>query len=116
MVAPVERHAVGTAADTLEQINAWEKSTLAINHVAALWRVLALTNCEQLTLALAGGTSHAPGLAARHHLADENRPASPAQCSGLVRRATSGKPRVKCPQVERSLHHIGDKDAHMNFR
>ena len=41
MVAPVEGHAAGTAADTLEQISAWAKSTLRINHVPALWRVLA---------------------------------------------------------------------------
>lgn len=41
LVAPVEADAAGTSADTLEQISGWAKSTLGINHVPSVWRVLA---------------------------------------------------------------------------
>jgi hypothetical protein len=41
LVAPVEAKAAGAAADTLEEISAWTKSTLGIDHIPSLWRVLA---------------------------------------------------------------------------
>jgi hypothetical protein len=41
LVAPLEAHAAGAASETLEQISVWAKSTLGIDHVPALWRVLA---------------------------------------------------------------------------
>lgn len=41
LVAPVDEAEPGLATDTLDQIRAWAKSTLGIEHVPAFWRVLA---------------------------------------------------------------------------
>ena len=40
-VPPVDEAERGLAADTLDEIRAWAKSNLAIEHVLAFWRVLA---------------------------------------------------------------------------
>lgn len=41
LVAPVDEAEPGLATDTLDQIRAWAKSTLGVEHVPAFWRVLA---------------------------------------------------------------------------
>ena len=41
LVEPVDEAEPGLAADTLDQIRAWARSNLGIEHVPALWRVLA---------------------------------------------------------------------------
>ena len=41
LVPPVDEAAPGLAADTLDQIRVWARSTLGIEHVPAFWRVLA---------------------------------------------------------------------------
>jgi hypothetical protein len=41
LVQPIDEAAPGLAADTLDQIRVWARSTLGIEHVPAFWRVLA---------------------------------------------------------------------------
>jgi alkylhydroperoxidase/carboxymuconolactone decarboxylase family protein YurZ len=41
LAAPLDEAAPGLAADTLDQIRVWARSTLGIEHVPAFWRVLA---------------------------------------------------------------------------
>ena len=41
LVPPLDEAAPGLAADTLDQIRVWARSTLGIEHVPAFWRVLA---------------------------------------------------------------------------
>ena len=41
LVPPIDEAAPGLAADTLDQIRVWARSTLGIEHVPAFWRVLA---------------------------------------------------------------------------
>src|SRR5260370_25226396 len=41
LVSPIDEAAPGLAADTPDQIRAWARSTLGIDHVPAFWRVLA---------------------------------------------------------------------------
>src|SRR5260370_21471693 len=41
LVPPLDEAAPGLAADTLDEIRSWAKSTLGIEHVPAFWRVLA---------------------------------------------------------------------------
>src|SRR5260370_37452893 len=41
LVPPIDEAAPGLAADTLDQIRVWARSTLGVEHVPAFWRVLA---------------------------------------------------------------------------
>ncbi|GAC1325785.1 MAG: hypothetical protein NVSMB2_24520 [Chloroflexota bacterium] len=41
LVPPIEEAPAGLAADTLDDVRAWAKATLGIEHVPAFWRVLA---------------------------------------------------------------------------
>jgi hypothetical protein len=41
LVAPLDEAQPGLAADTIDQIRRWARSTLGIEHVPAVWRVLA---------------------------------------------------------------------------
>src|SRR6266851_8311227 len=41
LVPPLDEAAPGLAADTLDQIRVWARSSLGIEHVPAFWRVLA---------------------------------------------------------------------------
>jgi hypothetical protein len=41
LVAPIDEAEPGLAAETLDQIRAWARSSLGIEHVPAVWRVLA---------------------------------------------------------------------------